>query len=98
MDVGRFRVPDQLRLDAIADSGHRRSSSASGTRLVRPVDHGLRRIVVRDPMPVYPHSLLWHTDNPHPALTALRNHLVAARPTAQPDGENWMPNWARRSH
>ena len=35
--------------------------------------------------PVYPHSLLWHRDNPHPALTALRDHLAAARPaTATP--------------
>ena len=30
---------------------------------------------MRDPVPVYPHSLVWHGDNPHPALAALRKHL-----------------------
>ena len=26
-------------------------------------------------IPVYPHSLIWRGDNPHPALAVLRSHL-----------------------
>jgi hypothetical protein len=32
---------------------------------------------VTGPTAVYPHSLLWHRDNRHPALAALRDHLAA---------------------
>ncbi|MEU4562736.1 hypothetical protein AB0F72_30530 [Actinoplanes sp. NPDC023936] len=31
------------------------------------------------PTPVYPHSLLRHRDNRHPALAALRDHLAATK-------------------
>ncbi|WP_431964844.1 LysR family transcriptional regulator [Actinacidiphila sp. bgisy160] len=59
---------------------------------VWPADHGLRRIPVTDPTPVYPHSLLWHRDNPHPALAELRAHLAA---TAAGHGAagTWAPGW-----
>jgi hypothetical protein len=50
------------------------------TRLAWPADHDLRRIAVRDPAPVYPHSLIWRGDNAHPALAALRAHLDSTRP------------------
>ncbi len=46
----------------------------------RPAMPGLRRIPVRDPMPVYPHSLVWRAPNPHPGLAALRAHLGTAAP------------------
>jgi hypothetical protein len=35
---------------------------------------------------------VWRTDNPHPALAALRAHLGEA-PAAGPDV--WLPSWAR---
>lgn len=53
-------------------------------------DRGLRRIALRGPTPVYPHSLLWRTDNPHPALAALRAHLAATRPD-RPRRDTWAP-------
>ncbi|WP_424886985.1 LysR family transcriptional regulator [Streptomyces sp. XH2] len=63
-----------------------------GTPDARPAGHGLRRIPVTDPTPVYPHSLLWHRDNPHPALTTLRTHLAAASPGGDTAG-TWAPGW-----
>ncbi len=62
------------------------------TRLVWPAGHGLRRIRVTDPTPVYPHSLLWHRDNPHPALGTLRAHLAAVPADRHPGG-TWVPDW-----
>ena len=39
-----------------------------------------RRLVRLASTPVYPHSLIWRSDNPHPALTALRRYLGSVRP------------------
>jgi DNA-binding transcriptional LysR family regulator len=78
-------------LDTIADSRSLATLVGERTRLVWPADHGLRRVVLRDPTPVYPHSLLWHQDNAHPTLAALRAHLTAGR-SAHPDA--WTPEWA----
>ena len=66
------------------------------TRMVWPADYDLRRIPVRDPTPVYPHSLIWHRDNPHPGLAALRTYIRATRPirNATP---TWAPKWATRN-
>ena len=52
------------------------------------------RIAVRDPTPVYPHSLIWRNDNPHPALATLRDYLAAIRPRQGGNGI-WAPGWAR---
>jgi len=63
-----------------------------GAPIVWPAGHGLRLIPVTDPTPVYPHSLLWHRDNPHPALATLRTHLAAT--TAGRDAAGtWTPDW-----
>jgi DNA-binding transcriptional LysR family regulator len=81
-------------LDTIAHSRSLATLVGEQTRLVWPADHDLRRIAVRDPTPVYPHSLLWHRDNPHPALAALRGHLSSGR-FDDSDAEVWTPEWAR---
>ncbi|MEU1820411.1 LysR family transcriptional regulator [Streptomyces roseifaciens] len=88
-------------LDTIADSRSLTTLVGERTRLVWPADHDLRRIAVRAPTPVYPHSLLWHRDNPHPALAALRDHLRSGRsapsgPSDASDAETgtWTPAWA----
>jgi len=60
--------------------------------LAWPADYGLRRIPLTSPTPVYPHALVWHADNPHPALAALRDHLVAGY---EPPADAWAPRWAR---
>ncbi|GAA2307175.1 LysR family transcriptional regulator [Streptomyces caniferus] len=80
-------------LDTIADSRSLATFVGEHTRLFWPPDHDLRRIALRDPTPVYPHSLLWHRDNPHPTLAALRDHLRAGR-VRRADAETWTPAWA----
>ncbi|MGW4797915.1 LysR family transcriptional regulator [Nonomuraea sp. NPDC004297] len=80
-------------LDTIADTPALATLMGDRTRLVWPAGYGLRRIPVTDPTPVYPHSLLWHRDNPHPALATLRAHLAAAPPGHGAAG-TWAPGWA----
>jgi len=71
-------------LDMIADSSALTTLVGEQTRLVWPAGHGLRRIAVHDPTPVYPHSLIWRRDNPHPApRTRHAPHLPRCR-TAPP--------------
>jgi len=88
-------------LDVIADSGELASLVGEQTRLLWPADYGLRRIAVRDPTPVYPHSLVWRGDNPHPALTTLRRYLGSVQPGSVHPGRadlgTWVPGWARSS-
>ncbi|MFH9348190.1 LysR family transcriptional regulator [Kitasatospora sp. NPDC017646] len=79
-------------LDTVADTPALATFMSEHTRVVWPAGHGLRRIPVTDPTPVYPHSLLWHRDNPHPALAALRAHLAATRPALDAPG-TWRPGW-----
>ncbi|MEU3197417.1 LysR family transcriptional regulator [Streptomyces sp. NPDC006996] len=80
-------------LDTVADTPALATLMSEQTRLVWPAGHDLRRIPVIGPTPVYPHSLLWHRDNPHPALVALRAHLTAVRATAADTGDTWTPGW-----
>jgi hypothetical protein len=63
------------------------------TRLHWPGHYDLRRIGVHDPVPVYPHSLLWRSGNQHPALAALRRHFGSRR-VRQRDAATWTPAWA----
>ncbi|MFI1968392.1 LysR family transcriptional regulator [Streptomyces cinnamoneus] len=82
-------------LDAIADSPELATFLGAHSRIVWPVDYDLRRVTVHRPTPVYPHSLIWHRDNPHPALAALRDHLAAGQPD-HAGAETWTPAWAQR--
>ncbi|MEU8587285.1 LysR family transcriptional regulator [Streptomyces sp. NPDC048664] len=79
-------------LDTIADTPALATFMSEQTRLVWPAGHGLRRIPVTDPTLVYPHSLLWHRDNPHPALATLRAHLAASAAGHGAPG-TWTPDW-----
>ena len=79
-------------LDTVADSRSLATFVGEQTRLVWPADQGLRRIAIKAPTPVYPHSLLWHRDNGHPALTTLREHL---NPRQVDAAGTWTPAWAR---
>ena len=82
-------------LDMIADSADLVSLVGEQTRLLWPADYGLRRIAVHDPTPVYPHSLIWRSDNPHPALKTLRTYLGTIQPR-RPGPGIWTPKWAHR--
>ncbi|WNV84452.1 LysR family transcriptional regulator [Umezawaea sp. Da 62-37] len=76
-------------LDVLAASSTVASFIGEQSRLLWPADYDLRRVTLHDPVPVYPHSLVWREDNPHPALTALRAHLG----TAPPATGTWTPKW-----
>jgi DNA-binding transcriptional LysR family regulator len=89
-------------LDVIAGSASVATFVGEHTRLSWPADHDLRRIAVRDPAPVYPHSLVYRVDNQHPALAELRSHLTRARRDHDHDhhydhdhdAKMWTPAWA----
>ncbi|MEI5103767.1 LysR family transcriptional regulator [Streptomyces sp. PmtG] len=82
-------------LDTIADSSTLATFLSGRTPLAWPAGYDLRRVPLRHPTPVYPHSLLWRADNAHPALAALRDHLRATRP--EPPADAWKPTWARQA-
>lgn len=81
-------------LDTIAGSTTLATFVSEQTPLVWPAGHDLRRIPLVDPTPVYPHCLIWRTDNPHPSLAALRRHLTSTYP-GRPGNGIWAPSWSR---
>jgi DNA-binding transcriptional LysR family regulator len=83
-------------LDVLAESSTLANLAGEQTRYLWPDRYDLRRIPIRDPTPVYPMSLVWRAGNPHPALTALREHLGSRRAPAPGTGV-WMPAWAKRA-
>ncbi|MEU5694132.1 LysR family transcriptional regulator [Actinosynnema sp. NPDC020468] len=78
-------------LDEIAESADVATLLGEQTPVTPPADARLRHVPIENPAPVYPHSLVHHADNAHPALAALRDHLGTAR--RQPG--TWTPEWAR---
>ncbi|AJE39041.1 LysR family transcriptional regulator [Streptomyces nodosus] len=81
-------------LAEIADSSDLATLVGEGSRYLWPDSYDLRRIPIRDPAPVYPMSLIWRDDNPHPALAALRDFLGSGRRDS-PDTDVWTPTWER---
>jgi DNA-binding transcriptional LysR family regulator len=81
-------------LDTIASTADLATLVGEQTHLVWPAGWDLRRVAVQDPTPVYPHSLIWRRDNPHPALAALRTYLGSRRPRDRETG-TWTPRWAQ---
>lgn len=80
-------------LQTVAESATTATFMGPRTPLAYPAGLDLRTIPVRDPEPVYPHSLLWRDDNPHPGLTALRAHLAEGYRAPDRDAY-WLPRWA----
>ena len=83
-------------LAEIADSSDLATLVGEGSRYLWPDSYDLRRIPIRDPTPVYPMSLIWRDDNPHPVLIELRNYLDSRR-TDSPDTNIWIPKWEQRA-
>jgi DNA-binding transcriptional LysR family regulator len=88
---------NEVLLAEIADSAELATFVGERTIYLWPDRYDLRRIPVRDPAPIYPMSLIWRADNPHPALVELRRYLVSRR-VAVPDTEVWTPSWRRTAH
>ncbi|OHV73646.1 LysR family transcriptional regulator [Pseudofrankia sp. BMG5.36] len=84
-------------LDVLADSSTLASLIGQQTRFLWPDYYDLRRVPLHDPTPVYPHSLIWHHENPHPVLATFRDHF-RSRSTGleRPDAGTWSPKWASR--
>jgi DNA-binding transcriptional LysR family regulator len=82
-------------LAEIADSAELATLVGESSRYLWPDSYDLRRVPVRDPTPVYPMSIIWRDDNPHPALGKLRAYLDSRR-TQAPDKEVWTPTWRQR--
>lgn len=81
-------------LAEIADSPELTTLVGVSSRYLWPASYDLRRIPIRSPAPVYPMSLIWREDNPHPALAAFRDYLVSIPPRLR-DDDVWLPAWAR---
>jgi DNA-binding transcriptional LysR family regulator len=81
-------------LAEIADSTRLATLVGEGSRHLWPDSYDLRRIPVVDPIPVYPLSVIWRADNPHPVLAHFLEYLrTRHRATARDDV--WTPDWAR---
>jgi DNA-binding transcriptional LysR family regulator len=83
-------------LDELADSSDLATLIGRRSRYMWPDSYDLRRIPIRDPTPVYPMSLIWRDDNPHPALATLRDYLDSRRTDALHTNV-WMPTWGQRA-
>lgn len=80
-------------LEEISESSDLATLIGEGTRFLWPDSYDLRRISIREPAMIYPLSIIWRADNPHPALTALRDYLHSRRESG-PVTEGWTPRWA----
>jgi hypothetical protein len=83
-------------LAQLADSSELATLVGKGSRYLWPDSYDLRRIPVRDPALLYPLSLIWRDDNPHPGLAEFRGYLDSRRPI-RPGTGVWTPTWARWS-
>jgi DNA-binding transcriptional LysR family regulator len=83
-------------LAEIADSSDLATLVGERSRYLWPDSYDLRRVPICDPALIYPMSLIWRDDNPHPALIKLRDYL-GSRPTDAPGTEVWMPKWGQRA-
>ncbi|MCL9758626.1 LysR family transcriptional regulator [Frankia sp. AiPa1] len=83
-------------LEEIAESDDLATLVGERSRYLWPDRYDLRRVPIRDPSPIYPMSLIWRRDNPHPALGSLRDHLDVRRADADrsdADADLWTPAW-----
>jgi DNA-binding transcriptional LysR family regulator len=82
-------------LAEIADSPQLATLVGTGSRYLWPDSYDLRRIPVRGPSLIYPMSLIWREDNPHPALASFRGYLATRLPATPATGV-WTPAWTHR--
>ncbi|MEU2254984.1 LysR family transcriptional regulator [Nocardia xishanensis] len=81
-------------LAEIADSDQLATFVGEGSRYLWPESYDLRRIPVVDPTPVYPLSVIWRADNPHPVLANLLAYL-RTRYQATSTDDVWTPDRVR---
>ncbi|CAM3351638.1 LysR family transcriptional regulator [Kibdelosporangium persicum] len=81
-------------LAELADSTRLAMFVGEGSRYLWPESYDLRRIPVVNPTPVYPLSVIWRADNPHPVLADFLDYLET-RYRATLGEDIWTPDWAR---
>ncbi|MFF8883193.1 LysR family transcriptional regulator [Streptomyces flaveolus] len=81
-------------LTELAGSDHLATLIGEGSRYLWPESYNLCRIPIVHPAPVYPLSVIWRADNPHPVLTAFLEYLYARYQTTNHD-DVWTPTWAQ---
>jgi DNA-binding transcriptional LysR family regulator len=87
-------------LAEIADSSDLATLVGERSRYLWPDSYDLRRIPVRDPTPIYPMSLIWRADNPHPALDKFATTSTPdeqTHPTPPRTGRRWAGSRCRTS-
>ncbi len=84
----------EVLLAEIADSTRLATFVGEGSRYLWPESYDLRRIPIVHPTPVYPMSIVWRVDNPHPVLASFLDYL-RSRYRATARGDVWVPAWAR---
>jgi DNA-binding transcriptional LysR family regulator len=80
-------------LAEIAGSTRLATFVGEGSRYLWPESYDLRRVPVVDPVPVYPLSVIWRADNPHPVLADFLDYLRTSYRTTAGD-DVWTPDWA----
>ncbi|WP_032380163.1 LysR family transcriptional regulator [Rhodococcoides fascians] len=81
-------------LEELATSAQLSTLIGEGSRYLWPESYDLRRIPIVDPVPIYPHSIIWRADNPQPALKAFVEYLQRVK-NARPMAQTWIPRaWA----
>jgi DNA-binding transcriptional LysR family regulator len=80
-------------LAELADSTRLATFVGEGSRYLWPESYDLRRIPVVSPTPVYPMSVIWRADNPHPVLANFLEYLHASYQKTASD-DVWTPDWA----
>ncbi|MFI5954389.1 LysR family transcriptional regulator [Cryptosporangium sp. NPDC051539] len=92
IDVGGPVFGYEAQLEEIAGSAELATLVGEGSRYLWPDRYDLRRIPIRHPTPVYPTSLIWRDDNPHPGLAALIGFFDDRR-TGPGSTDVWIPSW-----
>ncbi|MBB1152533.1 LysR family transcriptional regulator [Amycolatopsis dendrobii] len=90
IDVSGPVFGNETMLDELAVSPDLSTFVGAGSRYFWPDEYDLRRVLVVDPTPVYPMSLLWRREPAHPDVRKLRDHLVTG---PEPGDGVWLPGW-----
>ena len=93
--VGPYFGSEHL-FDVLADSSTLANLAGEHTRLLWPDHYDLRRIPIRHPTPVYPHSLIWHQDNTPPCARHASRLPRLQRKSSVPTPKSRAPSWAQR--
>ncbi|MBN6033797.1 LysR family transcriptional regulator [Amycolatopsis sp. 195334CR] len=91
IDAAGPNFGNEVLQDILAESADVATLVGARDRYLWPASHDLRRIPIVEPQLVYPISLLLPSENPHPSLAAIVDHLGTLPRAAEPA---WRPSWS----